>query len=140
MDKKQLLIVDDDEDHIILIKRALRDYLNQFETSFASNGLEALNAVQQKLNQKSNFDLILLDINTPVMDGYDFLQKVRRERSIKFTPIIVLTTTESPELLKKAYRAGANTVIQKETFFNPTHDVASILVQYWLKLAIFPKS
>ncbi len=138
--KTKILIIDDDEDHTLLIKNALKEYLDKLDLSIASNGLEALNIVQQRIKNKTLFDLILLDINIPLMDGYDFLKKIRMETSTSFLPVIVLTTTDSPELLRKAYIFGANTVIQKETFFDPQKNIANILMQYWLNLAYIPKA
>lgn len=136
----RLLIVDDDDDHVILIKTALKSYLQKFDLHVAANGLEALKYIQRRIEQKSLYDLILLDINMPLMNGYDFLKKIRREQSINFIPVIVLTTTDSPELLKKAYELGANTVIQKEVFFDPRYNVGEILFNYWLTLAYIPKA
>ena len=138
--KPSILIIDDDEDHVILIRHALKSYLEHFDVSVASNGLEALNIFQKKIQQNDLFDLVLLDINMPLMDGYDFLKKIRMEESTCFIPVIVLTTTDSLELLTKAYLNGANTVIQKEKMFDPSNNVAKVLIEYWYNVAYIPRN
>ena len=68
----------------------------------AANGAEALALIKQK-----QFNLIISDINMPVMDGLTFIKQVRALGAYKFTPILVLTTEMDPNKKKIAKESGA---------------------------------
>ena len=69
----------------------------------AENGMEAL---ERSLNEQ--IDLYLVDVNMPVMDGYSFVQEIRKQPGHQFTPIIMVTT-QAQEIDKiEAYKVGAN--------------------------------
>lgn len=137
--KINLLIVEDDEDHVVLIRAAMGNYRDLFDVTVCDNGLNALQKVQEHITEGLRFDLILLDINTPVIDGFDFLKKIRMEEQLCFTPVVVLTTTNSTPLLQKAYVLGANTVLSKDVFFSPQSKIADTFFDYWTNLAFLPR-
>ncbi|MEM7619184.1 MAG: response regulator [Pseudomonadota bacterium] len=138
--KFKILIVEDDEDHILLIKAAFRDYSDQIEFHTAGNGLEALSLIQKHHQTELFFNLILLDLNIPMMNGYEFLKKVKLEQELSRIPVIILTTTDNEDLLKKAYSCGANSVIKKDKFFDQENNIGKIFFQYWMQYASLSKS
>ncbi|MBN2606150.1 MAG: response regulator, partial [Thiotrichales bacterium] len=79
-----------------------------FELTLASNGQEALDATQQE-----QFDAIISDINMPVMNGLEFLEKVRAEENYKFTPVLMMTTEASREMKDQGKKLGATGWIVK---------------------------
>jgi signal transduction histidine kinase/ActR/RegA family two-component response regulator len=98
------LIVDDEEYNLYLIK----NILNKWDVGYT----EALNG-QEAVDQAQNaaFDLILMDIRMPVMDGYDAAQQIlRRDESAR---IIALTATTKPEDIQKIKQAGMHAFLQK---------------------------
>ena len=105
IDKKRILIVDDDEQ----IRTILGEYLtmqgNEYET--ASDGIEALAKV------KLDIDLVLMDVNMPNMDGYEVIKRIRSEPEYQDLPIIMVTAMTSREDRLQAVRAGANDFIAK---------------------------
>jgi CheY-like chemotaxis protein/HPt (histidine-containing phosphotransfer) domain-containing protein len=98
------LIVDDEEYNLYLIK----NILNKWDTAFteAFNGQEAVD-----LAQKTSFDLILMDIRMPVMDGYEAAQQILLHNSS--ARIIALTATTKPEDILKIEQAGMHAFLQK---------------------------
>ena len=58
-------------------------------------------------------DVILLDIEMPVMDGFVVCEKLRKDDAVKHIPIVVLTATNNPKLNEKAFKAGADIVTLK---------------------------
>lgn len=85
----------------------------------ASNGQEGLDAI------KSNtFNLIISDINMPVMDGLTFIKNVRTNAAYKFTPILVLTTEMDPAKKKIAKESGATGWLVKP--FDPEQLLSTI--------------
>jgi CheY-like chemotaxis protein len=103
---KKVLIVDDDPDITKVI--SFRVKKAGYDTETAQNGQEALDKLK-----KEKFDLVLLDIKMPVMDGYEFCKIVNADESLKKTPIIVITASvmTSSEDLKEQLKIEY--VIQK---------------------------
>ena len=69
----------------------------------AENGMEAL---EKSLG--AEIDLYLVDVNMPIMDGYTFIQDLRKQENHKLVPIIMITTQAKDEDKENAYKVGAN--------------------------------
>lgn len=98
----KILIVDDSQ----LIHSMYRLVLNRYNgcrISDAMNGLEALDI----LSRESDFDFILLDINMPVMNGLQFMEKIKNENLYRHIPIIVISTEGKEEDTLRALKLGA---------------------------------
>ena len=114
---KHVLIVDDSTS----IRQSLRYTLEHsgYEVSDAPNGQEALSSI------KPNTQLIMTDINMPVMNGIDLIKAIRsRTDSLKTVPILVLTTETQGDLRQQGKDAGATGWIVKP--FTPEELVAVI--------------
>ena len=79
-----------------------------FPVREANNGYEAL-----ELALAERFDLLLVDVNMPVMDGYSLVEAVRREALAPDVPIIMISTEAAAVDLAEAYRRGANLYLVK---------------------------
>lgn len=79
-----------------------------FNLTVAENGQEGLNALQT-----GQFDVIISDVNMPIMDGITFLIEARKLPNYKFTPILMMTTEASPEMKAKGKEGGATGWIVK---------------------------
>lgn len=98
----KILIVDDSQ----LIHSMYRLVLNRYKNCKivdAMNGLEALDV----LSKENDFNLILLDINMPVMNGLQFMEKIKNENIYKQIPIIVISTEGKEEDTLRALQLGA---------------------------------
>ena len=80
----------------------------------AENGLEALASLQHE-----SFDAIILDINMPGMNGLEFLQNIKSNKSLVHIPIVVLTTEQQEDVREKALVLGATAYWVKP--FDPDH-------------------
>src|SRR5215475_5667470 len=92
-----------------IIERSLRQAgLDLNEVLEASNGAEALAEVQ-----KGSLDIILSDINMPVMDGLEFLKNLASVESAKGVPVVMITTEGSEARVVEALSAGAKGYLRK---------------------------
>lgn len=83
-----------------------------FDVTSGANGQEALDRADDK-----TYDLVITDLNMPVMDGISFIRSLREKPEFKFTPILMLTTESQTEKKMEAKSAGATGWIVKP--FNP---------------------
>ncbi|HVI10894.1 MAG TPA: response regulator [Candidatus Binatia bacterium] len=103
------LIVDDSSVMRKIVERSLRQAGLELEQVFdAGNGAEALAVLQQ-----SQVDLILCDINMPVMDGLEFIKQLSGVEKAKGVPVIMITTEGSEAHVVQALSAGARGYIRK---------------------------
>jgi two-component system chemotaxis response regulator CheY len=105
---KRILIIDDAG----LVRRFYREALEQagFAVDEALNGLEAL----EKLLRDEAYDLLIVDINMPQIDGLTFLQKLRRhDTPMASTPALVASTESQSQDFSAARAAGANFYLRK---------------------------
>ncbi|MBN2651793.1 MAG: response regulator [Spirochaetales bacterium] len=112
----EILIVEDDDGHAELIREGLEDvgFCNPIQRF--KNGLKAWEFLNKETISSHNY-LILLDINMPVMNGIEFLKKVKAEEKFKNIPIIMLTTTDDPREVKECYNLGCNFYVTKPIDF-----------------------
>ena len=104
-DLKRILIVDDEPKNQRLIKDFLAVLGHTSEP--ANDGLEAL----EKL--KSRFNLVLLDVMMPGMDGFEVVRHIRENPEFSDIPVIMVTVLDDKETRLRAVEAGANDFINK---------------------------
>ncbi|HDH97248.1 MAG TPA: response regulator [Proteobacteria bacterium] len=104
--KKRVLVVDDDE----LVLTAIAELLGTrgFIVEGCTSAKEALEKVE-----KQDFDLMILDIIMPEMDGFELCKRLREIEQFCETPIIMLTAKTSEEDRKRGLEVGANLYVTK---------------------------
>jgi len=109
MKKICALIVDDSSVMRKIVERSLRQAgIDLSEVREASNGAEALSAVNQ-----GGVDLVLCDINMPVMDGIEFLKQLQSVEIAKGLPVVMITTEGNEAHVVQALSVGARGYIRK---------------------------
>ena len=123
MDRRQILIVEDSPTMRKLLVFALRR-LKNVDIVEAQDGMDGLRKVTNE-----NFDLALIDINMPVMDGLKLISLMRGEESLKDIPIVVITTEGAAEDRQRALNLGANEYLTKPIQANRVLAVARALLK-----------
>jgi two-component system chemotaxis response regulator CheY len=109
MSEIRTLIVDDSSVMRKIVERSLRQAgLNMEAVYEAGSGTEGLEVLKVK-----KVDLILSDINMPLMDGLEFLRQIRLQNLAPGVPVVMITTESSEEHVKQAILAGAQGYIRK---------------------------
>ena len=112
-----ILLAEDDLGHARLIEKNLRraNIINEIIT--VCDGETALNYLIGQADRNDGQSplplLVLLDLNLPVMDGYQVLQRMKADECMKRIPVIVLTTTDDPREVTRCYDLGCNVYITK---------------------------
>jgi two-component system chemotaxis response regulator CheY len=123
MERQRILIVEDSPTMRQLLVFALRR-LKNVEIVEAQDGMDGLRKVSS-----DHFDLALIDINMPVMDGLKLISLIRGEDSLKAIPIVVITTEGANEDRDRALTLGANEYLTKPIQANRVLAVARALLK-----------
>lgn len=127
-DKQIVIIAEDEVDILEMYSVALSG--KGYEVLQAKNGKEAL----EWLEKKSDLvDLILLDIVMPVMDGFETLEKIKKDEKFKNIPIIVSTNLDNADDKREAFSLGAN------EYFVKSHHTPKELVEIIHKIVAPPE-
>lgn len=122
-----ILLIEDDAIEILKFNRSLIKLREEHELIDAHNGENALDI----LAENSQIDLILLDLNMPKMNGFEFLKQLRTDPNLKYIPTVVLTTSINRSDLKQAYSIGiAGYLVKPLKYEDYVLKIASLL-NYW---------
>ena len=113
----KVLLVEDDEDHVFLIRRAFADLVDATVTvEVAGDGEQALERLARaRFEPGGPPQLVLLDLKMPRMDGLEVLRRIRSDESAHGLPVVVLTSSERQEDREQALRLGATWFVCKPT-------------------------
>jgi CheY-like chemotaxis protein len=120
MTRKQevtILLVEDDPGHARLIEKNLRRSNITNEIIAVSDGQQAIDYLfgegRSMSAQHPSPMLVLLDLNLPVLDGYQVLRRMKGDESTKHIPVVILTTTDDAREVARCYELGCNVYITK---------------------------
>lgn len=144
MEKEEitLLLADDDEGHLELIKRNLKRGGITNEIICFSDGKEILDFLFPANNgphlTKGGRYLLLLDIRMPKVDGVEVLKRIKEDKNLKVMPVLMLTTTDDPEEVERCYKLGCNSYITKPVNYSKFLEVVEQLGVF-INLVTFPE-
>jgi two-component system alkaline phosphatase synthesis response regulator PhoP len=104
--KSRVLVTEDEPITRMLVKLLLER--ENFQVLEATNGREAI-----EIATREHPDLLLMDLNMPEMDGYQALERLRRNFAMSTLPVVVLTAEDGPGVEKRVLEAGADDYIVK---------------------------
>ena len=126
-----ILLVEDDAGHALLIEKNLRrgGIANKIIT--LDNGQKAVDYLF-KAGDYSGDDhpappLILLDLNLPVLDGYQVLKIIKNDDRTKQIPVVILTTTDNSQEVSRCYELGCNVYVTKPVEYDKFSDAIRML-------------
>jgi two-component system, chemotaxis family, response regulator Rcp1 len=135
----EILLVEDNEGDVEMTQRALRDNPS-CRLSVANNGMEALDFLHKRgeFSDAPLPNIILLDLNMPRMDGKQFLETVKGEASLKTIPVIMLTSSQSPNDIRDCYERHASCYIVKPFDGKKYFEAVRQVVSFWGELGKLP--
>ena len=112
-----ILLVEDDPGHAVLIEKNLRRAGISHDIVTVNDGQSAVDVLLKRDSSRSDAhadpQVILLDLNLPVLDGYQVLKIIKQDERTKRIPVIILTTTDNPSEVAKCYELGCNEYVTK---------------------------
>lgn len=140
MKKMHVLIVEDNEGDIILLREVLEHRSSIRKISVAKTGQEAIDFVMKagEFAQEETPDLILLDINLPLKNGHEVLEILKKHEEYRTIPIVMLTTSSSPDDINQSYYQHANLYLTKPGDMNAFEEVLKAIDPFLIKLIQLP--
>ena len=137
----QVLLVEDNQDDVEILRRALERSRIPNELYVARDGQEALDLLFGGADGAASLrpDLVILDVNTPRVNGLEVLERIRASDQFGTMPVVVLTVSDREEDVVRSYQLGANTYIQKPPEFQQFVHVLEVLGEYWFAVAKLPR-
>lgn len=134
-----ILLVEDDPNDILLIKRAFLKSNITNPIQVVENGEEAILYLAARGNFKNRHQfplpvLILLDLKLPRKSGHEVLEWLHKQPCLKRIPVIILTSSQQPLDINRAYDLGANSYLVKPVTFDNLLVVMNNVKNYWLLL------
>jgi len=140
-----ILLVEDNPADVRLIREAFRDNKTKNDFHVEQDGEAALNYLNNfngsgngNGNGSTRPDLIILDLNLPKKNGFEVLEQIKTNPSLKSIPVVVLSTSDSEEHIYRSYNLNANCYITKPVEFNKFLDVVRVIESFWFETAKLP--
>ena len=140
-----VLIADDDPDDRLMMTEAFSERYGECRIRFAQNGVQLMRILHNeepldddKDRPGENPDLILLDLNMPLIDGRKALQEIKGSPGLRQIPTVILTTSDNEDDIRFCYDAGANSYMVKPSSYSNLLDIVSVLKNYWMDTVILP--
>lgn len=137
----EILLVDDNVGDVVLTKEALSAAGFQNRVSIARDGCEALDFLRRSgvFSTAPRPDLVLLDINMPRKNGCEVLEEIRCDPALRLIPVVIFTSSESQEDIRRAYELGANCYVTKPVDLDEMDRVVKAITHFWLTIAKLPR-
>lgn len=133
---KHILVVEDDGSYRWVIRRLLETaFGDEIAVEEASTGDGAI----ERLDSGTLPDLVLLDLSLPGADGFTILKRIREDERTRPVPVIVVTSSQEPSDVRRAYELGANSFVSKSDSPEKTLQRLRLLPVYWLELNRLPE-
>lgn len=141
--EQQILLVEDNADDVMLVQRAFRKANLLAPLAVVSDGEAAIRFLSGDMEfaDRSRFplpSLVLLDFKLPRKNGVEVLQWMRSRHELNCLPVVVLTSSQEPRDLERAYAAGANSFLCKPVDFDQLTHMVQTLDLYWLVMNKVP--
>lgn len=127
----RVLVLEDDKIAQIGIKKILGAVDINIDLVIVENGQEGLDYFNQSAVQE--IDLVLLDLNMPVLNGFEFLEGIRESNKLKDINVIVHTTSDNKEDIKKSRELGISGYFVKNVDYGIFKETLQCIVSYWHK-------
>ncbi|MGD8175355.1 response regulator [Marinimicrobium sp. ARAG 43.8] len=145
MSRETILLVEDNPDEAELALFGFGQVCSDYDVQLVPNGEEALDFLFARGQHAGRAEqckpsLIILDIDLPRVSGFDVLKAVRGAAEYRFTPVVILTTSDEQADILQGYQLGVNSYLCKPVDFESFADLLQQVSHYWLRTNTRPGS
>ncbi len=133
----EILLIDDSDDDAHLMKKALERTGRPHHLTTVMSGDEAFDHLC-RTGAGVRPDLILLDLNMPRMNGHEVLATIKRDPALLTIPVIVVTTSDAEEDIRRSYELHASGYVLKTPELSDFFEAVRSLVDFWLGAVKLP--
>ena len=139
--QKDILLVEDNHGDVRLAQEAIHDAKVLFNLHVVGDGAEAMAFLrrQDTYADVRRPNLILLDLNLPVKNGFEVLAEIKADAGLKNIPVIIFSVSKSEGDIRRAYYLQANCYIVKPADLNGLIVIIKALNDFWLTTATLPE-
>ena len=136
----QVLLVEDSPGDVRLTREVFREANRAIELSVVTDGVEAMAFLRREGKHAGapRPELILLDLNLPLMDGREVLTQIKADKSLQTIPTIILTTSEAKADIVHSYQLQANSYLSKPVQLDKFESLVKSINDFWLTMAKLP--
>ena len=136
----EILLVEDNPGDVRLTREALREGKVRNNLYVASDGVEALAFLRREGEYADAVrpDLILLDLNLPRKDGREVLEDIKADPSLRYIPVVVLTSSQAEQDILRAYDLHANCYVSKPVDLDQFIHVVHSIENFWFTIVKLP--
>lgn len=132
-----IVLVDDDEMHLVVAKRAIAKLQLRADVRAVTTGAAALQILGLEADDSADSGrvaLVMLDIGLPDLSGWEVLERIRGSEVSRTLPVVVVSSSDRPEDVSRAYELGANSyLVKRHEPGRPGHYLARA-ARYWVEL------
>ena len=134
----EILLVEDNPGDVRLLQEAVEQIDREVSLRVRTDGDEAVEALVRRDDDASLPDIVLLDLNLPGRDGEAVLEAIRGDAALEALPVLMLTSSTSPDDVTRCYDAKANAYLEKPTDPAEFGSLMKSVEQFWVETARLP--
>lgn len=135
MRERFILIAEDDADDRFLLETAFNENGFAEQLYFVPDGVELMRFLN-KGKEEAQPSFILLDLNMPKKDGREVLGEIKSNPLLKDIPVVIFSTTNNEQEMKRCYQLGANSYITKPNSYHHLLEIIAQLRNYWIETPV----
>jgi two-component system response regulator len=137
----QVLLVEDDPGDTLMIREALEVHAPDATVSSVGDGVDAMRYLRRQGEYESSPrpDIVLLDLNMPRKDGREVLEEVKTDRELCTIPVVVLTTSDAAQDIRRSYQLHANAYVTKPSDFDQFTNVVAAIERFFGRVVQRPR-
>jgi CheY-like chemotaxis protein len=141
-DKEAILLVEDNEDDVFLMRRAIEKAAIANPLFVVEDGQQAIDYLSgtERFGDRTAFPLpalIFLDLKLPGKKGLEVLEWLRKQETLRRVVVVILTSSQEPNDLRRAYDLGANSFLVKPARSERLEAMVKAVKEYWLEFNMF---
>jgi len=138
----EVLLVEDNESDVVLTREGFKQARLAVNLHHVEQGEQCMSFLRKEgeFTDAPTPDLILLDLNMPVMDGREVMEELAKDKSLSHLPVVVLTTSDEERDILNMYKLRCSSYVTKPVDFGKFATAIRELTNYWFTLVVLPNN